>query len=111
MDPASRDIPASLQGKPFASTSAVLAIGTLSEFDGDTHLTLANEDLLYESQTGMSQVFSGELETPQGQICICDIGLNPILSLRTESKRTHIQVLANDTFEPSVVGIVAKGVN
>ena len=92
------------------STSASIAIGTMSEVDGTTRLRLTNGRVSPGTE-GLAQVFDGELETPSKTICIGAATGEIYLRGTTNGNSTRIKVWVNDRTEPDLIVVEAPSVN
>jgi hypothetical protein len=104
MDRAGGEIPDSMAGSLVASTPTCIAVGTLSEHDGTTRVSL---DKTSVPQSGCTLVFDGVLYTPSRELVVCSVLDEIILNCAVAAERTRIQVWANDRVEPSEIFILA----
>ena len=88
------------------ATNTCVAVGTLSEFDGETRITLL--DNIEEITCNKHVVFDGFLDTPSKKISICSILDEPLVECDVPNPRTGIIVWANDEFEPDDIKVVVK---
>ncbi len=103
MDPSIGQIPDSMSGSLVASTSTCIAIGTLSEHDGVTHVSLSDSP---DVAPNVSPTFDGVLETPGNRIAVCSVLDEVILENKVTTSRTRVRIWANDPMEPSEIHIV-----
>ena len=101
MDRDSGEIPESMDGKLVASTPSCIAVGTLSEADGETSVVLANEKTLAHPDPGLRKVFSGILETPKKEVHVCTLLLQTVVKLPVSSTQSNIEIWTDDAMEPS----------
>ena len=103
-DVASIDVPASMGGSVISATNACVAVGCLSEDDGETELTLAPLSAVDRSDT---PIYQGVLATPTRRVAIRSVLGQRLLELPVTQDRTSIKVWVNDPTEPDkvVVGV------
>lgn len=105
LDPRTGVLPQTLEGKAIASTPSGLAIGTLSEFDGETEVTLGRlVDL--PNDPALSLAWQGELET-NGRLGVLSAH-NEVLVEVDADTRARIQVWTNDPTEPDRVWVALE---
>jgi hypothetical protein len=108
MDRTRPEIPATMAGKPIASTSSCVAVSTLSELDGATRVILTDEHCAEYLGEKVRSVFRGTLETPSRTLSICTILDQVLLEITTLSTLTNIEILSNKEREPTLI-VVAVG--
>jgi hypothetical protein len=101
MDKDSGEIPESMGGKLVVSTHSCVAIGTRSETDGQTLVTLTDENIRAWEDPNLELVFSGTLATPNKEVYICTVLLETILRLSVPNTETGLEVWANHEIEPT----------
>jgi hypothetical protein len=94
--------PESMAGEIVASTSTCVAIGTRSEPDGTTHVTL--DDGHGTFAVGIP-CFDGVLETPSRRLAVCSVIDDVVLEANVMTERTWIRVRVDDLTEPSEIYI------
>lgn len=104
MDPSIGQLPDGRAG-PIAATSTCIAIGTRSEYDGTTRISIGD---MLASGSGREPVFEGVLETPGGRIAVCSVFDEVILEIPIELARTRVQIWANDQSAPSEIDILVS---
>lgn len=103
MDRSVGEVPDAMRGKLVAATSSCIAIGTLSEHDGETSIFLSDEG----RPSGMDNpVFEGTLYTPSRVISVCSTLGVILLEMPVISDRIRVQIWANDAIEPDTIEIV-----
>jgi hypothetical protein len=107
LDPRHGSIPESMSGALLASTESCVAVGTIMEHDGPAHLVLCN-DLSELVSKEMLLIFEGQIETPHQEICICDISMERLLSLKTGTSESHVRILVNDASEPDEIRVLVE---
>lgn len=107
MDRSVGEIPDAMSGRLVAATSTCVAVGTLSEHDGLTRITLADESA--EGATDRL-VFDGMLETPSGTLSVCSVLDEVVLQIAVQSARTRVHIWADDDTEPANLRIVVGDV-
>jgi hypothetical protein len=105
MDRSVGQIPESMAGRLIAFTPTCVAIGTLSEHDGTTRVTL-DESSGRPAQS--TPTFDGVLETPGRKLSVCSVLHEVVLDLAVATERTRIRVWVNDDAEPSEIHILAS---
>ena len=105
MDRSVGQIPDSLMGGLTAFTPTCVAIGTRSEHDGDTRVTLEEND---GSSCRGVPAFDGVLDTPDRKIAVCSVLDDVIFELPVPAERTRVRIWANDASEPSEIYIVVS---
>jgi hypothetical protein len=93
-----------MSGGLVAATPTCIAIGTLSEHDGETSIALSDEATL--SGYGTSPRFSAVLKTPSRSLSVCSVIAEVLLEMSVPSDETRVQVWANDAAEPDNIAIV-----
>ena len=108
MDPSSGQLPESLGSSSVTSTLTSLAIGTLSEVDGETQLILGSlDDGGHRTAPDLALRWSGEIET-SGSVAIVSAENLVILEVSSEATAV-IQIWSNDEFEPDLVCVLVGG--
>src|SRR4051812_22105077 len=103
MDRAVGVIPETMSGRLVAATPTCIAVGTKSEHDGETSISLSDEAT--PSEGGSNQRFDGVLKTPSRRLSVCSVSGEVLLEMNVSSHVTHVQVLANDAAEPDNITI------
>lgn len=85
LDPRTGVLPGTLAGSAIASTPSGLAIGTLSEFDGETEVTLGSVEDLPNDPT-LSLAWEGDLET-SGRLGVLTIYNDALIEVDAEFAR------------------------
>lgn len=106
MDRETIDIPESMEGELISATPSCVAVGTLSEFDGETSVTLTNEGRLAHEADGLREIFRGDLEVPSKEVYVCTSLNEVVLQLSVSTTRTQIAIYSNHQLEPSRLYIV-----
>lgn len=97
-------IPETMAKGLVAATPTCIAIGTRSEHDGQTSLSLSDEGA--PSGFGVNATFDGVLKTPSKTLSVCSVLDEVLLETSVPSDQTRVQVWANDTAEPDRIAIV-----
>lgn len=105
MDRSGGLVPSGMRGKLVASTSSCIAVGTLSQPDGHTHVTIADE--LPEVLAPLL-VFEGLLETPTKTVVVCSVLDEVFLEMGVVAERSKVRIWANDGSEPNEIQIVVS---
>ena len=98
MDQSVGEVPESMNGAPVAATPSCVAVGTLSEHDGETSITISDEKP--EPGLGLSIVFEGDLSTPARNLAVCSVDDLAVINTALSSSSARVQVWANDSLEP-----------
>lgn len=98
-------VPESMNGKLTAATPTCIAIGTLSEHDGPTHITLTDES---QGSISGELVFDGVIKTPTGKLAVCTVLDEKILEAVVSQEITRVQIWANDRAEPDIILILVS---
>jgi hypothetical protein len=106
MDQTVGEVPETMNNRLVAATKTCVAIGTLSEFDGETRITLSHN--IEEIECSKYKVFEGFLDTPSKKISICSILDEPLLECNVPGTPTKIFVWANDEFEPDDIQVIVN---
>lgn len=101
MDPSVGQVPNSMSGSLVASTSTCVAVGTLSEHDGTTRISLEAGE--YEGSSTL--VFDGVLETPGARVVVCSVLGEIYLEMDVMFPQAKAQIWANDDGEPNEIDI------
>jgi hypothetical protein len=104
MDRAVGGIPESMAGGLVAATPTCIAIGTKSEHDGETSISLSDEATPAEG--GSTPKFDGVLKTPSKHLSVCSVLGEVLLEMSVPSVETRVRVLANDVAEPDNIAVV-----
>jgi hypothetical protein len=108
MDKDSGEVPESLEGNLVFATASCIAVGTLSEVDGETSVLLTDEAIQSPQIQGSRRVFSGILATPKKVIDVCTVLLEPVMTLPVQGEETNVEIWANHTTEPNKLCIVTS---
>ncbi len=98
------DIPRSMSNSLIVSTNSCVAVGCLSELDGDTNFTLGPTR---EVDPGYPSKFEGMVATPSRQIVLQSVLGEIVLEQLVPEFETRIRIWVNDANEPDsvIVGI------
>ena len=105
MDHSTGLVPDEMGDGLIASTASCIAVGTLSEFDGDTTVILTDA---LSASASMELVFSGMIETPSGTLSICNTRNEVLITASHLSAETIVQVFANDDSEPDHIVVFVQ---
>ena len=108
MDKHNGDIPESMDGDLIVAKPTCIAIGTLSEADGETSVTMSDERLEITGVSEFRKVFNGVVATPRKQLDLCTILLKPILTLTVQNIQSNLEIWANDEIEPNKLYILVS---
>lgn len=104
MDRTIGEIPETMNGVLVASTDSCIAIGTLCSIDGETLITLSNENVIIEGNK--LPIFDNILNTPSKMISVCTVLNKAILEMEVKESRTRVQIQVNHSSEPDNIRIV-----
>jgi hypothetical protein len=104
MDRTFGDVPKSMNHTVVAATTSCVAIGTIYEFDSETHLSLS--DLPPEFENSSILAYEGVLKTPSKRLSVCSVMNDPILECDVQNLQTRIRVFINDDSEPDEIYIL-----
>lgn len=107
MDQSVGEIPESMNESLVAATPSCIAIGTLSEYDGETLISLSDEASLYE--VDLFIIFDGVLKTPTRKLSLCSVLDETLITLEVATENTRVQVWVNDDKEPDKINIAVIG--
>src|SRR3954454_24914334 len=97
-------VPETMAGGLVAATPTCIAVGTKSEHDGETSISLSDEAM--SSRSGSNPRYDGVLKTPSRHLSVCSVLDEVLLEMSVPSDATRVQVLANDAAEPDDITIV-----
>jgi hypothetical protein len=103
MDYAAGVIPESMAGKLVASTSSCIAVGTLSEADGLTRISISDQT---PTDVTESPIFDGVLDTPNRHLSVCSAHNEALMVIPVGGGKTSVRIWANHPFEPDRINIV-----
>lgn len=103
----SADPPESMCGRLVASTSSCLAIGTLSDVDGETTIRLVDAD----DPTPLSPrlAFDGTLRVPHACLKVTSVLGDTYLERNIPDRIARLRVWVNEPIEPDEICIVVCG--
>ena len=102
MDESIGVVPDTMGGAVVAATPSCVAIGTRSEQDGETTVTISDDS---GSVSGVL-VFDGNVASPNYQVVVCTVLGVVLLRLDTAGPVARVRVWVNDDVEPDVVEVV-----
>jgi hypothetical protein len=100
MDKVSGEIPELMNGKLVVATHSCIAVGTLSQSDGETSVMLTDDHIHVQENSTLLKVFSGVLATPNKRVDLCTVLLQHILTLSVSNTESHVEIWANHKTEP-----------
>lgn len=104
MDQSVGEVPESMSNALVAATPSCIAVGTLSEYDGETQVSLSDESS--PDKLGLSLVFDGVLETPTRKLSVCSVLDETLVTLDVPTEASRVQIWANDDKEPNEIDVV-----
>lgn len=105
MDRSFGELPDAMNGQLVAFTDSCIAVGTLSEVDGETAITMT--DSLEGIERG-EMVFDGVLKTPQCEVSVCSVTNEKLLTMKLPASEAHVQIFANDASEPDEIIVFVR---
>jgi len=105
MDQATGEIPDIIGERLVAATSSCVAVGTLSEQDGTTRLTLTDEPA---PEDDAAPVYDGVIATPARKLAACTVLLETIVEIDVPSQATRVRVWANHATEPDDIRVLVS---
>jgi hypothetical protein len=89
-----------MRGTLVASTPSCIAVGCMSDCNGETEVTLG---LVKDVGSGEISVFEGELMTPNHEVAVRTILDERILQAHVLRSRTRVRIWVNHPSEPNKV--------
>lgn len=105
MDPDHGVIPESMGGRLVAVTESCLAVGTLSEADGPTHVDVVDATDFQGVEDGSWLAWEGMLATVSGRLAVMDV-LGDVLADRQVGPSAAVRLIVNDDREPDRISVV-----
>lgn len=106
MDRTIGEVPETMSNQLVAFSTSCVAVGTLSEYDGETQISLS--DKINESSSCKILAFDGNLETPSKMISICTVLDEPLIEHQVSKKLTRIKIYVNDRTEPNKIRVIIE---
>lgn len=105
MDISFGELPDDMGGRLVSFTDSCVAVGTLSEVDGDTTIIMTNS----LDGVGLGEmVFDGILKVPKKELSVCSVRNEKLLTLELSSEEAHVQIFANDPSEPDEIVVFVR---
>jgi hypothetical protein len=104
LDPRTGKLPDTLAGAPIAATSSGIAIGTLTEIDGETEVHLSDAAIVPED-SDLVMRWEGELATA-GRLGILTIDSHVLMELEV-GETVNVQIWTNAAAEPNIIWVTA----
>ena len=101
MDETVGQIPSSMNRALVSANSTCVAVGTFSEADGETTISIGEETTRVEP--GMDLAFDGVLQTPTRLLTVCTVTGTSLLKYPVGSERTQVQVWVSHPSEPDKI--------
>ena len=98
--------PSSLSGQTASATETCVAVGTLSEFDGETHISLTDDPISVANRPPIL-VFQGVISIHGAELAVCSVTGDVYLKQRVHPGTTRVQVWVDDFSEPREIAIEA----
>lgn len=96
--------PESMSGGLASATSSCVAIGTLSESDGETTIQLVDAADAVDLPSQLA--FEGYVETPSGRLTVASVLDDTYLERPVEAVSVPIRIWVNDSQEPDEICVV-----
>ena len=94
--------PNEMEGKLIVSTSTCIAIGCMSDFNGETKITVGRAQDVDISQV---PAFDGEVDTPSHTVALKTIDGAQVLEAPVRQSRTRVLIWVNHPSEPDKIVI------
>jgi hypothetical protein len=107
MDPNAGVVPDSMAGDAIAATESCVAIGTISEYDGDVAIALSDEGPPATFE-GASPRFDGVIRTPSRKVAIVSVDNEAIVEIPVSLPKTRMRIWTNDPSEPDSIAVVVE---
>lgn len=91
------ELPEDIGNQLIAFTDSCVAVGTLSEVDGNTTITLTDDQ---EHGKHGEMFFEGTLKIPSHELSICSTDNVQLLAMQLSKPEIKIKIIANDASEP-----------
>ena len=105
MDHSFGELPQVMGGRLVAFTDSCVAVGTLSEADGVTSITLADDLQVIDEPSALA--FDGVLHTPAFELSVCNVRNEKLLTLQLPTPRSKVRIFVNDKSEPDRIMVYA----
>jgi hypothetical protein len=104
MDESTGVIPDTMGGGLVAATPSCVAVGTMSEHDGETTVSISDGS---DPVSGVGVlVFDGNVSSPNYHVAVCTVHGVVLLRLDTVGPVARVRIWVNDGIEPDLVEIV-----
>lgn len=104
------EIPSSMGRELVASTATCVAVGTLSELDGETTIRLTNATPA-DAKHGLQLVFHGTIDCPNGFVRVASAHHETYLERACAVDSLDVRIWANDSSEPDLIVVQVAGSN
>ena len=98
--------PDDLEPGLITAAPAFISIGTISDADGPTTITLTDDKNWPCKNPDMKLMHEGTIETPARSIQVCTVLWEEVFSVPVKGEITSIQILANDSYVPDRICII-----
>lgn len=102
-DSAAAEPPDSFSGRLITASPTCIAIGTLSEADGETTVRLVDSN---ERALPALEEFVGELDTPSRYILVSTVDGQEIMRQLVEEAKVRVRIYVSHSVEPDDVAVV-----
>ena len=100
------DIPEYEHGKSVFFSPTCMAVSTLPQIDGDTLVLLSDDSEDDQIKAELNLMFSGELQSTEGEVNVCSVLLKPFLTMSVAQQSVNIEVWSNHASEPDKILIL-----
>ncbi|MFM8580760.1 MAG: hypothetical protein ACKOFW_04565 [Planctomycetaceae bacterium] len=99
-------IPETLAEELVAVTPSCIAIGTVSESDGEVEIELTDETPIFDGS--MQRVVETRLQTPSREVSVYSIHWDKLLTINVKHEIAGVQVWVNHLTEPDRIVVVVR---
>lgn len=96
--------PESMSGDPVSATASCVAVGTLSDADGETAIRLV--DAACTADLPALLAFEGDIETSSNRVTVASVLADTYLERSVDASRVPLRIWANDAEEPDDICVV-----
>jgi hypothetical protein len=107
MDQTTAEVPESMNRRIVSATGSCIAVGTLSQADGDTFVSLSDE--VPRGLPNQPPAFDGVVSTPTRTLSVCSVEHQRYLVLGVSATSTRVRIWVNHPAEPNEIWIVVGG--
>jgi hypothetical protein len=104
MDQTVGKVPDSMNQSLVAATTTCVAVGTVSETDAQTFISLSDE--IPPRMSKQVLAFDGVLPTPSRRLSVCSVHDDALLVLDVAGNNTRVRIWADHPAEPNEIWVV-----